>query len=1008
MIEDNDLEEHKSKLVFEMLNSAEELREWMSLYFGIYFPMGVVHPDSTHSPTEAMWRIYQLMKTGESENVPQVCMLSARDSYKTLSAAAIEVLCMIHFRISVAHMAAIDSQSQKAVQYVELFFRKIGKYLEYNNWKKSSNNKRMIEWITEDGRNIYLKIIIATIAGANCIDPESIIHTRDGEKRAYQINRNEEVLTRDFINNKDIYVKIYSTSWTKKESLLIEFSDGSDLIVSTDHKVFTHKGWITADQLKIGTKVIPLDQNKPINTDYNLDIIEHGDWSLEQLLLGTLLGDSSLYRTPAGSYRYQTSHCAAQLPYLNHLKNILALNGIVSNIIPDKKNQFKLTSLTSEAFKEYAELCYSESKKQVTEKWLNRLNLEGWAYFLMDDGTNHSKVYGKRKEENISFATCGFSLHENQLIINNLISDGYEAYIKTVSNSSKKKYNTVELNKKSGRVFSSNINKWVIPSLKYKLLTPENHLTLRHYIDTGKIINTYNLMGLKWENTSDFNQRKIRKVINSQLLNKVVSITPIGVRNLIDLHIDNDNYNLQSFYANNTLVHNSEHVPMLFIDEVDIVQNPKALEEAKMIPSVFGKYFPMTVYLSTRKFAGGLMEKTLKQTIAAGGEVLRWNILDITERISVETARIDEPKVVRYLGRGLPMINLTESEWAALSDEHRNDYERFEAYAGIAEHPLLPVMRNYLVDRNQDDVGYLYKPVSAVRNNFNQLSPDMAEAQLMCQKPSTSGLVYPRFDGMSNVISLQDCFLRLTGEVPHNTSHDFLRDMLVNLGITFIGGADWGYTDYTSLVVLAIIPNGEVWLVDSFIQNKLELDDIVKYIKELNSMWGVDKWYVDQAYPAYIATLKRNGLRCPEFKKVVADGIAAIQSRIVDSGNTRRFFILDIPKHKHYIDSFGEYKWQIDRKGDVIEGEPYHDSDGYSDALDSLRYPFQNIFAKGGKIMFTYPLAVKENVKLNGVKEAVAKANTNIMVNKIKELAPNYQNEKKEDTAPTKKKVLWM
>jgi hypothetical protein len=30
------------------------------------------------------------------------------------------------------------------------------------------------------------------------------------------------------------------------------------------------------------------------------------------------------------------------------------------------------------------------------------------------------------------------------------------------------------------------------------------------------------------------------------------------------------------------------------------------------------------------------------------------------------------------------------------------------------------------------------------------------------------------------------------------------------------------------------------------------------------------------------------------------------------------------------------------------------------------------------------------------------------MVNKIKELAPNYENEKKDDTAPTKKKVLWM
>ena len=56
---------------------------------------------------------------------------------------------------------------------------------------------------------------------------------------------------------------------------------------------------------------------------------------------------------------------------------------------------------------------------------------------------------------------------------------------------------------------------------------------------------------------------------------------------------------------------------MLFMDEVDVVQDPRALEEAKMIPSMSNdrKYFPLTVYLSTRKFAGGLMEKTLIHSI---------------------------------------------------------------------------------------------------------------------------------------------------------------------------------------------------------------------------------------------------------------------------------------------------------------------------------------------------------------------------------------------------------
>ena len=134
----DELEKLKADLILKPLNSAQELQDWMYTYLDIKFPMGVVYPGSTHGPIDAMWRIYDLMKTGGSRDVPQVCMLASRDSYKTLSAAAIEVLCMIHFEISVAHGAAIKSQSEKAIQYVNSFFRKVGPYLEENNWKKIS------------------------------------------------------------------------------------------------------------------------------------------------------------------------------------------------------------------------------------------------------------------------------------------------------------------------------------------------------------------------------------------------------------------------------------------------------------------------------------------------------------------------------------------------------------------------------------------------------------------------------------------------------------------------------------------------------------------------------------------------------------------------------------------------------------------------------------------------------------------------------------------------------
>jgi hypothetical protein len=614
-----EIEELKKRLVFQPLNSVEELRAWMYLFFNIDFPSGTVYPTSTHGPADAMWRIYELMKTGKSQDIPQATMLSSRDSFKTLSAAALEVLCFTHFRISIAHAAAVVDQSDKAVQYANGFFRDLKPYLEFHGWRRATDNKKKIEWITDDGDSIYLRILVMSVRGMN-----------------------------------------------------------------------------------------------------------------------------------------------------------------------------------------------------------------------------------------------------------------------------------------------------------------------------------------------------------------------------------------------------SEHLPMLFIDEVDIVQDVRALKEAKMVPSIYKQYFPLTVYLSTRKFAGGLMEKTLKETLAAGGEVLRWNILDVTERISKEVAQVDKPKIPRYLSRQLPNENLSPEEWEKLPDEKKHNYERFEAYAGIVNHPLLPVMRHYLVDRPDSDVGGLYKPLAAVNNNFKQVPPDMGEAQLLCNKPSSSGLVYPRFDSQKNVLSVREAINRLIGDESTIDNFEYLKDHLKSLGVTIIGGGDWGYTDFTVLVVIALMPGGEAWLLDTLKMQHLELDDIVKYGREMQFGWAVDRWYVDQNYPAYLKTLKRKaGMKCPSFTKVVEDGITGLQGKIVDSANIRRFFVVDTPNNRCVIDAFGEYKWQLDGKGDIIEGKPYHDKDGVADIMDAIRYPAQNLFIKGKKPSYTSsgdPKDMKPAQTIEKNQEIVNQVNQNMMKNKIQELAtkagPN-------NTVKKKGKIFW-
>jgi hypothetical protein len=602
-----EIERQKTENILKLLNSKEELRDWLYVYFDIKFPMGVVYPGSTHGPIDAMWRIYELIKTGESGEIPEVVMLSSRDSGKTLCAAALEVLCMIHFRISVGHMAAIQSQSLKAISYINGFLRKIKPYLEYYGWAQASDSKSIIGWLTDDGQEVYIKVVIATISGAN-----------------------------------------------------------------------------------------------------------------------------------------------------------------------------------------------------------------------------------------------------------------------------------------------------------------------------------------------------------------------------------------------------SEHLPLLCVDEIDVISDPRALEEAKMIPSTFKQYKPLTVYLSTRKFAGGLMEKTLKSVSQSGGEIFRWNMVDITRRITKEEAKTSEPKVTRYISRELPLSNISPEEFEALNESQKDSYMKFEAYAGIANHPLLPVMKNTLVDRPQSDFGGLFKDPRDVYNNFKKLSIEMANAQLLCEKPSTVGLVYPRFDAIDNAISVADAYEQISGTKNEAMTFDMLIRFMIDLGVEFYGGGDWGFTDATSLVVLAVLPNGEVWLMDNVIETGLELEDIVKYAKQLQEQYPIIRWYCDSAYPAYLKTLNKNGIKAPTIEKDVAAGISALQRKIVDVNGRRTFKVIDLPRNKSVIEAFGTYKWKLDGKGDPTD-KPEHGNDGTADIMDSIRYPMQILFSTKNK--FTFKIA-NEKEKTGTAQEY----NNNLMSNKINELAVNNS---PEINKSSKRKIVW-
>lgn len=145
-----------AELMFQRLGSAEELKNWVMLFFGLDMPIGQVDPDSNSSPIDAMWEIYENILNNKGDETPGYIMLSAREAYKTLGASILETILTLHFELTIAHMAAIQAQSAKAVQYINYFFSKIEPLLEISGWVKTSENKSKISFRSKSGEDVYI------------------------------------------------------------------------------------------------------------------------------------------------------------------------------------------------------------------------------------------------------------------------------------------------------------------------------------------------------------------------------------------------------------------------------------------------------------------------------------------------------------------------------------------------------------------------------------------------------------------------------------------------------------------------------------------------------------------------------------------------------------------------------------------------------------------------------------------------------------------------------------
>jgi hypothetical protein len=256
-----------------------------------------------------------------------------------------------------------------------------------------------------------------------------------------------------------------------------------------------------------------------------------------------------------------------------------------------------------------------------------------------------------------------------------------------------------------------------------------------------------------------------------------------------------------------------------------------------------------------------------------------------------------------------------------------------------------------LSTKDASATGGFYKPISSVIQKFRENDPDIAESQLLCRRPGSEGLVYPRFSsivGTGNIITIKQAYETLLDTpTKYNTvSEATLFYAMQNMGLEFYCGVDWGFSHDTVILVVAKIPNGEWWLVETYACPGLEADDIVQVGITFRDKYNPVKWFCDTQRPDLIKAFNRNGMRCADFKKDVLAGIAAVRSKIVNSANKRSLKIISNDSNKKTITAITKHRFQLDGQGNVTPLPA--DEPGIADICDSLRYIGQNLWKISG------------------------------------------------------------
>lgn len=405
---------------------------------------------------------------------------------------------------------------------------------------------------------------------------------------------------------------------------------------------------------------------------------------------------------------------------------------------------------------------------------------------------------------------------------------------------------------------------------------------------------------------------------------------------------------------------NSEHVPVMVVDEIDVIRGEaiRAFEEAKLIPSAWQGCEPLTLYTSTRKSTFGLVQKELDNALKGGDEgsglkVFHWNIIDVTEKCPPERHLPEEPRIPIYTidpERQQKGTAISQETFDLLPDDKKPLYKKREGYAGcLANCKLFFACKGQLATKQRaPHPATLLKSVNHTTKLFRKVSPGTANAQLLCRKPSEEGLIYPYLDNEIHLIGAQEMAEKVDGEAhPEIQSKKQLMEFLRTQGLDFISGLDHGYT-HNFVVVTGARDAQRLFVIDCLAMPGLELEHKKLHMKHSFTNLGVDpRIWPDTADPEKNTTLRKAGFKMQTWKKgadSVTNGIEIVRSMIYPAiGQPTVYFLKDDEGVELLFARLSKYHWEIDDAGRPTNIPDEEDDD----ECDAFRYMVMNNFNKG-------------------------------------------------------------